>query len=221
MSELLRIAIDGPSSAGKSTMAKRLAKDLAIDYIDTGAMYRALALKIFRTGIDPNNAEQLATLLATTDVDYAGGSIFLDGENVDAFIRTQEVSEMASVSSAIPAVREKLVAIQKAMGQRKSLVMDGRDIGTNVLKDVAEIKFFLTASSLVRAKRRALEYAEKGLPCNVEEVQKDLEARDYRDSHRETNPLKQADDAILIDSSDMNIEEVVTAMKEIIKEKGL
>ena len=213
---MIRIAIDGPSGAGKSTMAKLLAKDLGIDYIDTGAMYRALALKIFRTGIDCNNAEDLKALLDTTDVDYEGGSVFLDGENVDGFIRTQEVSEMASVSSAIPAVREKLVALQKAMGQRKSLVMDGRDIGTNVLTD-AECKFFLTASAHVRALRRAKEYEEKGLPCNVEEVEKDIETRDYRDSHRETNPLKQADDALLIDSSDMTIEEVVTAMKNVIQ----
>lgn len=214
---MLRIAIDGPSGAGKSTMAKLLAKDLGIDYIDTGAMYRALALKIFRTGIDCNNQEELSKLLATTDVDYEKGSVYLDGENVDGFIRTQEVSEMASVSSAIPAVREKLVALQKAMGQRKSLVMDGRDIGTNVLTD-AECKFFLTASAHQRALRRAKEYEAKGLPCNVEEVEKDIETRDYRDSHRETNPLKQADDAILIDSSDLSIDEVIALMnKEIQK----
>lgn len=217
---MIRIAIDGPSGAGKSTMAKLLAKDLGIDYIDTGAMYRALALKIFRTGIDCNNKEDLAKLLSTTDVDYAGGSIFLDGENVDGFIRTQEVSEMASVSSAIPEVRTKLVALQKAMGQRKSLVMDGRDIGTNVLTD-AECKFFLTASAHERALRRAREYEAKGLPCNVEEVEKDIETRDYRDSHRETNPLKQADDALLIDSSNMTIEEVIKTMKDVIQKKGL
>ncbi|MCQ2552515.1 MAG: (d)CMP kinase [Clostridia bacterium] len=216
MEKLLRIAIDGPSGAGKSTMAKILAKDLNIDYIDTGAMYRAIALKIFRTGIDPNNAEDLAKLLKETDVDYSKGSVFLDGENVDGFIRTQEVSEMASVSSAIPAVREKLVALQKAMGERKSLVMDGRDIGTNVLTG-AECKFFLTASAHVRALRRAKEYEEKGLPCNVEQVEADIQTRDYRDSHRATNPLKQADDAVLIDSSDMTIGEVVDEMKKYIQ----
>lgn len=216
MEKLLRIAIDGPSGAGKSTMAKILAKDLNIDYIDTGAMYRAIALKIFRTGIDPNNAADLAKLLKETDVDYSKGSVFLDGENVDGFIRTQEVSEMASVSSAIPAVREKLVALQKAMGERKSLVMDGRDIGTNVLTG-AECKFFLTASAHVRALRRAKEYEEKGLPCNVEQVEADIQTRDYRDSHRATNPLKQADDAVLIDSSDMTIGEVVDEMKKYIQ----
>jgi len=219
MEKLLRIAIDGPSGAGKSTMAKILAKDLGIDYIDTGAMYRAIALKIFRTGIDPNNAYDLAKLLATTDVDYSKGSVYLDGECVDGFIRTQEVSEMASVSSAIPAVREKLVALQKAMGDRKSLVMDGRDIGTVVLKDNADCKFFLTASAHVRALRRAKEYEEKGLPGDVKKVEEDIETRDYRDSHRALNPLKQADDAVLIDSSDMTIDEVISAMKGYINEK--
>lgn len=217
---MLRIAIDGPSGAGKSTMAKILANDLGIDYIDTGAMYRALALKIFRTKTDYNNLDVLQKMLDSTDVDYAGGSIFLDGENVDGLIRTQDVSEMASVSSAIPQVRAKLTILQQNMGKRKSLVMDGRDIGTVILPD-AECKFYLTASAHVRALRRAAEYEAKGFPCNVEEVEKDIETRDYRDSHRETNPLRQADDAILIDSSDMTIEEVVKAMKEIIQKKGI
>ena len=130
---IVRIAMDGPAGAGKSTIAKRVARELGIDYIDTGAMYRAFALKILRTGTDLKDADALEALLKGTDVDYAGGSIFLDGENVDGLIRTQEVSEMASVSSAVQAVRDKLVAAQQAMGKRKSLVMDGRDIGAQVL----------------------------------------------------------------------------------------
>jgi len=214
---MLRIAIDGPSGAGKSTIAKLLAGELGIDYIDTGAMYRAIALKLFRTSTDPNDAAALAAMLASTDVDYEGGKVFLDGEDVSGLIRTPEVSEMASVSSAVPLVREKLVALQKAMGLRKSLIMDGRDIGTNVLKDCAEVKFFLTASPLIRAERRALEMRLKGQEPDEEALRKEIEERDYRDSHRAVNPLMQAEDAVLIDSSNMTIEEVVSEMKSIIK----
>ena len=214
---MLRIAIDGPSGAGKSTMAKLLAEKLGIDYIDTGAMYRALALKIFRTNTDPEDPAALAALLASTDVDYEQGKIFLDGEDVSSFIRTPEVSEMASVSSAIPAVREKLVALQKAMGQRKSLVMDGRDIGTNVLKDCAEYKFYLDASPAVRAERRALDMRMKGLEPDPEALRKEIEERDWRDSHRAVNPLMQAEDAIYIDSSDLTIDEVIAKMNGYIR----
>ena len=159
---IYRIAIDGPAGAGKSTIAKCLAKELGIDYIDTGAMYRAIALKLFRTGTDYNDPEALAQLLATTDVDYAGGVVYLDGEDVNGLIRTQEVSELASASSAVQAVRDKLVALQQAMGERKSLVMDGRDIGTYVLPD-AELKIYLTASVEERATRRLKELEEKGI----------------------------------------------------------
>ncbi len=218
MSELLRIAIDGPSGAGKSTMAKALAGDLGIDYIDTGAMYRALALKLFRTAADCNDPQALAKLLAETDVDYEKGIIYLDGEDVSGFIRTQEVSEMASVSSAIPAVREKLVALQKAMAQRKSLVMDGRDITTNVIPN-AEVKFYLTASARTRAERRAIDMKLLGQPCDVDQIEKEIEARDYRDSHREMNPLTIAEDAVVIDSSDLGIDEVLNKMKGIILSK--
>ena len=216
MEKLLRIAIDGPAGAGKSTMAKLLAEDLHIDYIDTGAMYRAIALKLFRTGTDCNDDEALQKLLDSTDVDFANGHVTLDGEDVNAFIRTQEVSEMASVSSAIKAVRNKLDSLQKAMAQRKSLVMDGRDITTVVIPN-AEVKFYLTASVAERARRRAAEMEIKGLPCDIAQIEKEIEARDYRDSHRENSPLMIADDAIVIDSSDMSIEQVVEKMKGIIK----
>ena len=212
MNEIIRIAIDGPSGAGKSTMAKLLAKELQIDYIDTGAMYRALALKLFRTGTDYNDAEALAALLADTDVDYAAGKVYLDGEDVSGLIRTGEVSEMASASSAIPAVREKLVSLQQGMAKRKSLVMDGRDIGTVVIPD-ADVKFYLTASARERALRRCKEYEEKGMTVDLEKVEEDMRIRDYRDSHREIGPLKKADDAIEIDSTGMTIGEVIALMK--------
>ena len=214
--DLLRIAIDGPAGAGKSTMAKLLAKELGIDYVDTGAMYRAIALKLLRTGTDCADPQALQALLDTTDVDICGGRVTLDGEDAEGFIRTPEVSEMASVSSAIPAVRKKLVALQRAMGTRKSLVMDGRDIGTNVLKD-AEHKFYLTASVRVRALRRMEELKARGLEEDLEKVEEDIASRDYRDMHRDTDPLVQAEDAVLIDSSDMSIEEVIAEMKRIIE----
>ncbi len=203
---IVRIAMDGPAGAGKSTIAKRVARELGIDYIDTGAMYRAFALKILRTGTDLKDADALAALLKGTDVDYAGGSIFLDGENVDGLIRTREVSEMASVSSAVQAVRDKLVAAQQAMGKRKSLVMDGRDIGSKVFPD-AELKFYITASSRVRAERRAIDMELAGQPCDVDQIQKEIEARDYRDMHRASSPLVKVQDAIEIDTTDETLEE--------------
>lgn len=218
MNNIVRVAIDGPAGAGKSTIAKIVAKDMGIDYIDTGAMYRAIALKLIRTGTDYNDAQALASMLETTEVDFSQGHVLLDGEPVEGFIRTPEVSEMASASSAVLAIREKLVALQRAMGAKKSIVMDGRDIGTNVLKD-AECKIYLDASPRVRAERRALELQEKGMQVSIDEIEEDIKARDYRDMHREHNPLAKAEDAVLVDSSDMTIEEVVAAMKALIKEK--
>jgi len=212
---MIRIAIDGPAGAGKSTMARLLARELGIDYIDTGAMYRAIALKLLRSGTDHEDPDALQAVLDVTDVDYYGGSVYLDGECVDGFIRTPEVSEVASASSAKLAVREKLVALQKAMGQKRSLVMDGRDIGTNVLTD-AEYKFYLDASTAVRAKRRALEMEAKGQAVDLAEVEADIAARDYRDMHREHNPLKQADDAVYVDTSDLSIPEVIDVLKSYI-----
>ena len=214
-----RIAIDGPAGAGKSTIAKLIARELGIDYIDTGAMYRAIALKLFRTGTDYNDPKALAELLATTDVDYSAGKVYLDGEDVSGLIRTQEVSEMASASSAVQAVRDKLVALQQAMGERKSLVMDGRDIGTKVFPD-AEIKFYVTASSRVRAKRRAEDMKAAGQPCDVDQIQKEIEARDYRDSHRANSPLTQLPEAVVIDTSRRGIKSTVELALKAIREKG-
>ncbi|NCB42785.1 MAG: (d)CMP kinase [Clostridia bacterium] len=209
----IRIAIDGPAGAGKSTIAKRLASDLGIDYIDTGAMYRALALKIVREGIDYKDEAALERLLSNTDVDFENGHVLLDGEIVDLDIRTPDVSKMASDSSTVLAVRKKLVALQREMGEKKSLVMDGRDIGTNVLPD-AEYKFYLTASVSVRALRRAKEMEEKGEIVDLAQVETDISFRDHQDSTRQHNPLRKADDAQEIDSSNIGIEEVVQIIME-------
>ena len=209
--ERIRIAIDGPAGAGKSTVAKWLARELKIDYIDTGAMYRAIALKLIRKSVDYRDPEALEQLLDETDVDFRDGHILLDDEIVDADIRTPAVSQLASDSSTVLAIREKLVALQRAMGAKKSVVMDGRDIGTNVLRD-AEYKFYLTASVAVRARRRALEMEKKGEHVELASVEADITARDLQDSTREHNPLTKAADAIEIDSSDRGIEEVVNLM---------
>lgn len=211
MGELLRIAIDGPAGAGKSTMAKILAERLGIDYIDTGAMYRAIAVKLLRTGTDYHDANALKRLLEDTDVDYFGGRIYLDGEDISGIIRTPEVSAMASESSAVPAVRDKLGELQIALGKRRSLLMDGRDIGTVIIPD-AEYKFFLNASSRIRAYRRVCELREKGIACDLDVIEEEIKERDYRDSHRDYHPLKKADDAIEIDTSDLTINQVVDVM---------
>lgn len=206
--KIFQIAIDGPSGAGKSTIAKRVAAELAIDYIDTGAMYRAVGLKMLRLGIPMEENETLFSMLEDTDVDFSEGKVYLDGEDVSDVIRTQEVSKAASDCSAFATVRRKLVELQQAMGKRKSVIMDGRDIGTVVLKD-AEFKFYLTATAEERAMRRYKELREKGSEDTYEKVLEDVNKRDYNDTHREVDPLRQAEDAVLIDSTNMSIEEVV------------
>jgi len=206
------IAIDGPSAAGKSTIAKLLAKELGIEYIDTGAMYRAVALKIIREGIDPGDGAALARLLDSADIDLAGDRVLLDGEDVSGMIRSGEVSMQASCISAIPAVRSKLVALQREMGARKSVVMDGRDIGSNVFPN-ADYKFFVTASPRVRAERRRKDFTENGEKVAFESVLADIEKRDWDDSHRALNPLVQTEDAILIVTDDLSIGEVLEKVK--------
>ncbi|MBR6224654.1 MAG: (d)CMP kinase [Firmicutes bacterium] len=208
MQKIFQIAIDGPSGAGKSTIAKRVAAELAIDYIDTGAMYRAVGLKMLRLGIPMEENETLFEMLGNTDVDFSEGRVYLDGEDVSDLIRTQEVSKAASDCSAFATVRRKLVELQQAMGKRKSIIMDGRDIGTVVLKD-AEYKFYLTATAEERAMRRFKELQAKGSTDTYEKVLEDVNKRDYNDMHREVDPLRQAEDAVLIDSTNMSIEEVV------------
>ena len=222
---ICHIAIDGPSGAGKSTIAKLLSKKMDIMYLDTGAMYRALALKAIRLGIETTDIEKVTDLLKELDIqiEYKDGQqkILLDGEDVSDKIRTDEVSMGASNVSAIPAVRKRLVELQQNIAASKSVVMDGRDIGTHVLPHAA-LKIFLTASARVRAERRYKELSEKGLLTkNFEELEKEIELRDYNDSHREASPLKQAEDAILLDTSCLTINEVVDRILEIARMKGL
>lgn len=212
------IAIDGPAGAGKSTIAKKVAKELSCVYVDTGAMYRAMALYLLRQKVSKENTSEIGTTCQNADItiEYQDGVqiVLLNGENVNEFLRTEEVGNMASVSSAIPEVRQKLLNLQRKLAATMSVVMDGRDIGTTILPD-AEVKIYLTASSLTRAKRRYLELQEKGIDCNLEEIQKDIEERDERDMNRTVSPLKQAEDAVLVDSSDMTIEQVVSHILEI------
>lgn len=213
--EIYRIAVDGPSGAGKSTIAKAVAAKLNIEYIDTGAMYRAIGYKVANSGVSVDDTKAIEDLVSTTDIDLVEGRIMLDGSDVSDKIRTPEISMMASKCSAIPAVREKLVEIQREMGRRKSVIMDGRDIGTNVLKD-AEYKIYLTASAEERAQRRYKELVEKGESQTYEEVLEDIIQRDHNDMTRELNPLRKADDAIEIDSTGMNIDQVVAEMLKIV-----
>lgn len=214
----MNIAIDGPAGAGKSTIAKRLAKKLGFIYVDTGAMYRAMAYYFLQKKTDPSDETAIATMCPDVDVTiaYEGNEqqVLLNGENVNGFIRTEEVGNMASSVSVYPVVRTKLVELQRQLAAKSDVIMDGRDIGTCVLPD-AQVKIYLTASSATRAKRRFDELAAKGETCDLEQIEKDIIDRDYRDMHRETSPLKQAEDAVLVDSSEMNIDEVVDAIYQI------
>ena len=212
---IYQIAIDGPSGAGKSTIAKALAEILKIDYIDTGAMYRAIGYKIVREGVDMYDEAALAAMLETTDVDLSEGKVLLDGEDVSGKIRTPEMSKMASDCSALGAVRVKLVELQRGMAKSKSVIMDGRDIGTNVLTD-AKYKIYLTATVEERANRRYKELTEKGQDVTMEDVLEDMKVRDHNDSTRALNPLRKADDAIEIDSTNMKFQEVVDKILEIV-----
>lgn len=219
MSNILRIAIDGPGGAGKSTVAKAVAKKLGIDYIDTGAMYRAIAYKFMSLGIIPgkdNDAkfqDLINKILASTEVDYSKGITRLDGTDVSDKIRTTEISSAASSFSAFPSVRKKLVSLQQKMAQEKSLVMDGRDIGSNVIKD-AELKIFLTASPQERARRRFEELSKKNNKVDYEAVLCDMKIRDRNDMSRQLNPLVKAEDALELDSSNMSVDEVVDLICE-------
>ena len=216
----MNIAIDGPAGAGKSTIAKKVANTLGYIYVDTGAMYRAMALYMIKLGIDPENANAIEEACKSADIgiEYRDGEqvVLLNGENVNAYLRTEEVGNMASVTSVNAKVREKLVELQQKLAATKDVVMDGRDIGTVVLPN-AEVKVYLTASSLVRAKRRALELEAKGEAVDLAKIEADIIDRDNRDMTREISPLKQAEDATLIDSSYMTIDEVVEAILNLVK----
>ena len=215
------IAIDGPAGAGKSTIAKKLAKELGYVYVDTGAMYRAMAYYFLTNNISSDDEAAIAKACENVNVSIAYKNneqqVLLNGENISDKIRNEEVGNMASATSVYPVVRTKLVELQRQLAQKENVIMDGRDIGTVVLPN-ANVKIYLTASSKVRAQRRFDELTEKGISCEFDEIEKDIIDRDYRDMHRETSPLKQADDAVLLDSSDMDIDEVVEKMKEIIRE---
>ena len=206
------IAIDGPAGAGKSTIAKLVAKKRGYIYVDTGAMYRAMALYLLRTGVDISDRAAIAKTCQNADISiaYQKGEqvVLLNGENVNAYLRTEEVGNMASVSSAVPEVRKKLVELQQELAAKEDVVMDGRDIGTVVLPN-ADVKVYLTASTHTRAMRRFQELQEKGQMADLEKIEADIADRDYRDMHRETSPLRQAEDAVLVDSSEMTIEQVV------------
>lgn len=214
------LAIDGPAGAGKSTIAKKIAKQLGFIYVDTGAMYRAMGLYILKKGIDPEDNNGIVAALDGADIslEYQNGEqiVLLNGENVNGLIRTPEVSKVASITSANKNVRVRLVEIQKKLAETNNVVMDGRDIGTCVLPN-ADLKIYLTASTMVRAKRRYDELVEKGQNCDLMEIEKDIAERDHRDMTRAESPLKQADDAILVDSSDLTIDEVVTKICSMIK----
>lgn len=216
------IAIDGPAGAGKSTIAKLIAKKLGYIYVDTGAMYRAMALYLLREGVDKESAPAIeeACKRADISIEFINGEqvVTLNGENVNGLIRTEEVGKMASVSSVNPKVREKLVALQQKLASEKSVVMDGRDIGTVVLPD-AYLKVYLTASAKVRAKRRFDELSLKGEQCDFDVILKDIIERDERDMTREISPLRQADDAVLLDSSDMTIEMVANKVIALLEDK--
>lgn len=216
------IAVDGPAGAGKSTIAKQVAKNMGLIYVDTGAMYRAMALYMVRMGIDVEDEEKVIENCVNADITigYEDGVqvVYLNGENVNAFLRKEEVSNAASKVSAIGKVREQLVTLQKKLAASSDCIMDGRDIGTCVLPN-ADAKIYLTASSEVRAKRRYDELIAKGEDCDIKKIQADIEERDYRDMNRDISPLKQAKDAVLVDSSYMTIEEVVNTIMEIAEKK--
>lgn len=205
------IAIDGPAGAGKSTIAKMVAKKLGFVYVDTGAMYRAIALYMLRNHVEKDE-EQVSKQVENADVKivYADREqqVLLNGENVSAYIRTEEVGNMASFVAKTEAVRAKLLELQRNLAATEDVIMDGRDIGTHVLPN-AEVKIYLTASSAERANRRYKELCEKGVSCDLKEIEKDIIARDEQDMNRKIAPLKQAADAKLIDSSHMNMEQVV------------
>lgn len=209
------VAIDGPAGAGKSTIAKLVAKEKGYVYVDTGAMYRGLAIHFLENGIEAEEKEKIAEACKDADVTirYEDGQqqVYLNGKNITAKLREEAVGNMASKSSAIPEVREKLLELQRELARKEDVIMDGRDIGTCVLPD-ADVKVFLTASVETRAKRRYDELVEKGVACDLEEIARDIAERDERDSTREIAPLKQAEDAVLVDSSHMTIEEVVAAI---------
>ena len=213
------MAIDGPAGAGKSTIAKLISREMGYIYVDTGAMYRAMAVYFSKNKVNPEDESAINEAVKNVDIkiEYQNGEqqVILNGENVTGLLRTEETGNMASKTSKYKEVRSKLVELQRELAKTTDVVMDGRDIGTTVLPD-AFVKIYLTASSDARAKRRYDELMAKGEQCDLSAIKEDIEKRDYQDMHREISPLKQAEDAVLLDTSDMNIEQVVAAMRDII-----
>lgn len=219
----IAIAIDGPAGAGKSSLSKEVAKELSFIYVDTGALYRTIGLAASRKGLKKEDKEEIISMLNDIDVklsfnDEGSQIVLLNGEDVSSFIRTPEASMFASAVSAIPEVRAFLLDLQRNMAKSDNVIMDGRDIGTVVLPD-AKIKIFLTASPEKRAMRRHKENIEKGIDSTYEEVLKDVNQRDYQDSHREIAPLKPAEDSVLVDTSDYNFDGSKKLLLKVIKER--
>ena len=218
------IAIDGPAGAGKSTVAKEIAKRLGFIYIDTGAMYRAFGLYYLNNGLSLDDEELVNSKVSLVKIEMKNidgeNKIYLNNEDISLDIRTEEASRGASKVSVYTHVREKMVELQQEMALKNSVVMDGRDIGTVVLPN-ANLKVYLTASVEERAKRRYLEQTKKGMKVNLEDIKKDIEERDYRDMNRSVSPLKQASDAILIDTTNMEIEDVINKILNLCKDRGI
>ena len=216
------VAIDGPAGAGKSTIAKSVAAELNFIYVDTGAMYRAIALYLIRNGIKADENAKISEKCkeAQVSIQYVDGKqvVLLNGEDVNPYIRTEEVGNMASASSTNPDVRAQLLDLQRDLAAKNDVIMDGRDIGTNILPG-PQVKIYLTASIEVRAKRRYNELIAKGMECDLKEIEKDIAERDERDMNREIAPLKQAEDAVFLDTSDMGIEEVKNTIIDLIRSK--
>lgn len=215
---MLRVAIDGPGGTGKSTIAKAVAARLGLEYIDTGAMYRSIALKSVRKGVAVDDEPAVVEMLADTVIDFNDNKVYLDGEDVSGLIRTGEISMAASTISKLGPVREKVDEVSKRLAATKNVVMEGRDIGTAVIPD-AEVKIFMTADPAIRAKRRYEQLLAAGKPADIDEIREDIEKRDYQDSHRDINPLRQADDAVFMDTSDMSVDENIEAVCEVIANK--
>ena len=212
---MLRVAIDGPGGTGKSTIARAVAEKFGLEYIDTGAMYRSMGLKALRLGVDPSDEAAVAAMLADTSIDFRDNHMYLDGEDVSGLIRTNEISMAASDISKLPCVRAKADELSKFLASTRDVVMEGRDIGATVIPD-AEVKIFMTASPEVRAKRRYEQLLAAGKEADYDTIFNEIQARDYQDSHREVSPLRAADDAVYLDTSDMSIDENIDAVAEII-----
>ena len=215
---MLRVAIDGPGGTGKSTIAKAVASRFGLEYIDTGAMYRALGLKALRNGVPAEDENAVKAMLDETVIDFAGGKTMLDGEDVSGLIRTNEISMAASNISKLAIVRAKVDEVSRFLASTKDVVMEGRDIGSTVIPD-AEVKIFMTAAPEVRAKRRYDQLKEAGKEADYDKIFNEIQQRDYQDSRREVSPLRQAEDAVYLDTSYMTIEENIDAVADIITEK--